>query len=241
MPKSPWPARQKNNARLIGYSSDQLIGCFSGQFVAASQLVIRSIDFSTPRLVGCLSDQLIDRMMHLFVGCSSDLLVDCFPDQLVVLILWSHRHISPNVATEPKNVATRWLGLPGSTQDLSIKKAIKTSNINFAKSKAIREMKCFSTLVLNIEQYEKSLLQLSAKSKINLMRFAKLGSNRDFRIDCELVKKTLNENVDEPSDVDERNENGPSRPISSTAVSSAARAKDQKTNSSQNEKPKAKR
>uniref|UniRef100_A0A673BWW0 FA complementation group I n=1 Tax=Sphaeramia orbicularis TaxID=375764 RepID=A0A673BWW0_9TELE len=49
-------------------------------------------------------------------------------------------------------------------------------------SKLLREMKVIPNLIFSIEQYEKYLITLSKKSKVNLMQYMKLSTSRDFRI-----------------------------------------------------------
>ncbi|XP_045122820.1 Fanconi anemia group I protein-like isoform X2 [Portunus trituberculatus] len=49
-------------------------------------------------------------------------------------------------------------------------------------ARAIKESKLIPSLIFAVEQYEKHLITLSRKSKINLMHEMKLNTNRDFRI-----------------------------------------------------------
>ncbi|CAH8493892.1 unnamed protein product [Heterobilharzia americana] len=49
-------------------------------------------------------------------------------------------------------------------------------------SRSIKDSRLIPQLIYAIEQYERFLMQLSKKSKINLMRNVKLSTSRDFRI-----------------------------------------------------------
>lgn len=72
-------------------------------------------------------------------------------------------------------------------------------------AKVLRETKPIPNLVFAIEQYEKFLIQLSKKSKVNLMQHMKLSTSRDFKIKGNILDMVLRE--DEEDD-DEENEEG---------------------------------
>ncbi|XP_067128123.1 Fanconi anemia group I protein isoform X2 [Centruroides vittatus] len=59
------------------------------------------------------------------------------------------------------------------------------------KAKVLRETKIIPQLIFAIEQYERHLIQLSKKSKVNLMEHIKLATSRDFRINIETVQAAL--------------------------------------------------
>ncbi|XP_031554270.1 Fanconi anemia group I protein-like [Actinia tenebrosa] len=71
------------------------------------------------------------------------------------------------------------------------------------KAKVMKEMKSIPNLIYAIEQYEKFLIQLSKKSKINLMEHFKRSTARDFRINGATLEAALR---DDPSD--EEDEDG---------------------------------
>lgn len=63
-------------------------------------------------------------------------------------------------------------------------------------AKVLRETKPIPNLVFAIEQYEKFLIQLSKKSKVNLMQHMKLSTSRDFKIKGSVLDMVLREDED---------------------------------------------
>ncbi|XP_061773524.1 Fanconi anemia group I protein isoform X2 [Nerophis ophidion] len=77
------------------------------------------------------------------------------------------------------------------------KKKKKRNEVNTAaSSKLIRETKAIPNLIFSIEQYEKFLITLSKKSKVNLMQYMKLSTSRDFRINAATLDAALQEQGD---------------------------------------------
>uniref|UniRef100_A0A8B9K3P8 FA complementation group I n=1 Tax=Astyanax mexicanus TaxID=7994 RepID=A0A8B9K3P8_ASTMX len=60
-------------------------------------------------------------------------------------------------------------------------------------AKIIRQTKAIPSLIYNIEQYEKFLILLSKKSKVNLMQYMKLSTSRDFRINAATLQTAMQE------------------------------------------------
>ncbi|KAM7396515.1 hypothetical protein PAMP_019550 [Pampus punctatissimus] len=75
------------------------------------------------------------------------------------------------------------------------KKKKKRSEVNTAAS-LLRETKAIPNLIFSIEQYEKYLITLSKKSKVNLMQYMKLSTSRDFRINAATLDAALQEQDD---------------------------------------------
>ncbi|XP_076588504.1 Fanconi anemia group I protein [Chaetodon auriga] len=92
------------------------------------------------------------------------------------------------------------------------KKKKKRNEVNTAASaKLLRETKAIPNLIFSIEQYEKYLIALSKKSKVNLMQYMKLSTSRDFRINAATLDAALQEQDDsqettESQDVEETEE-----------------------------------
>ncbi|XP_078588448.1 Fanconi anemia group I protein-like [Branchiostoma floridae x Branchiostoma japonicum] len=59
------------------------------------------------------------------------------------------------------------------------------------KAQVLRETKSIPVLVFAIEQYERYLIQLTKKSKVNLMEHMKMSTSRDFRINTAAVQMAL--------------------------------------------------
>ncbi|XP_040895232.1 Fanconi anemia group I protein isoform X2 [Toxotes jaculatrix] len=73
----------------------------------------------------------------------------------------------------------------------------KRNEVNSAASaKLLRETKAIPELIFSIEQYEKYLITLSKKSKVNLMQYMKLSTSRDFRINAATLDAALQEQDD---------------------------------------------
>ncbi|XP_078113590.1 Fanconi anemia group I protein isoform X2 [Sander vitreus] len=74
------------------------------------------------------------------------------------------------------------------------KKKKKRNEVNTAASaKLLRETKAIPNVVFGIEQYEKYLITLSKKSKVNLMQYMKLSTSRDFRINAASLDAAIQE------------------------------------------------
>lgn len=57
----------------------------------------------------------------------------------------------------------------------------------------LRESRAIPNLIFAIEQYEKFLIRLSKKSKVNLMQHMKLSTSRDFKIKGNILDVVLRE------------------------------------------------
>ncbi|XP_077992604.1 Fanconi anemia group I protein-like [Glandiceps talaboti] len=84
------------------------------------------------------------------------------------------------------------------------KKTDSVASSSSGKAKMLKETKSIPNLIFAIEQYEKFLIQLSKKSKINLMEHFKVSTSRDFRINTAAVQAAL-EQQDTSSDDDDVN------------------------------------
>uniref|UniRef100_A0A8C3JWK5 FA complementation group I n=1 Tax=Calidris pygmaea TaxID=425635 RepID=A0A8C3JWK5_9CHAR len=71
-----------------------------------------------------------------------------------------------------------------------------------AAAKVLRETKPIPNLIFAIEQYEKFLIHLSKKSKVNLMQYMKLSTSRDFRINASMLDSALQEHNAEDAEND---------------------------------------
>ncbi|XP_026032130.1 Fanconi anemia group I protein isoform X1 [Astatotilapia calliptera] len=77
------------------------------------------------------------------------------------------------------------------------KKKKRRNDVNTgASAKLLRETKAIPNLIFSIEQYEKYLITLSKKSKVNLMQYMKLSTSRDFRINAATLDAALQEQDD---------------------------------------------
>ncbi|KAM9183783.1 Fanconi anemia group I protein isoform 1-T1 [Dugong dugon] len=69
----------------------------------------------------------------------------------------------------------------------------KTAAVGTAVAKVLRETKPIPNLIFAIEQYEKFLIHLSKRSKVNLMQHMKLSTSRDFKIRGNILDMVLQE------------------------------------------------
>uniref|UniRef100_A0A8B9RB86 FA complementation group I n=1 Tax=Astyanax mexicanus TaxID=7994 RepID=A0A8B9RB86_ASTMX len=72
--------------------------------------------------------------------------------------------------------------------------------ITYVQAKIIRQTKAIPSLIYNIEQYEKFLILLSKKSKVNLMQYMKLSTSRDFRINAATLQTAMQEQQEKPEE-----------------------------------------
>ncbi|XP_059036005.1 Fanconi anemia group I protein isoform X2 [Mustela lutreola] len=77
----------------------------------------------------------------------------------------------------------------------------KAAAVATAMARVLRETKPIPNLIFAIEQYEKFLIHLSKKSKVNLMQHMKLSTSRDFKIKGNILDMVLrDEEADEPEE-----------------------------------------
>uniref|UniRef100_A0A8C0PXD8 FA complementation group I n=1 Tax=Canis lupus familiaris TaxID=9615 RepID=A0A8C0PXD8_CANLF len=73
----------------------------------------------------------------------------------------------------------------------------KAPAVATAMARVLRETKPIPNLIFAIEQYEKFLIHLSKKSKVNLMQHMKLSTSRDFKIKGNILDVVLREDEDD--------------------------------------------
>ena len=79
------------------------------------------------------------------------------------------------------------------------------------KVRVLKEMKSVPNLIYAVEQYERYLIQLTKKSKINFMENFKRSTSRDFRINCATLDAALREESSEDEDTTKENEEPPQK------------------------------
>uniref|UniRef100_A0A673TR06 FA complementation group I n=1 Tax=Suricata suricatta TaxID=37032 RepID=A0A673TR06_SURSU len=73
----------------------------------------------------------------------------------------------------------------------------KAAAVATAMARALRETRPIPNLIFAIEQYEKFLIHLSKKSKVNLMQHMKLSTSRDFKIKGNILDMVFRGEEDE--------------------------------------------
>ncbi|NWI19188.1 FANCI protein, partial [Crypturellus soui] len=134
------------------------------------------------------------------------------PGRLEKLVKLSGSHLTPqcySFITYVQNIHSESLNF--AEEKKKKKKEDEAAAISTVMAKVLRETKPIPNLIFAIEQYEKFLIHLSKKSKVNLMQYMKLSTSRDFRINTSLLESALQEHSMEDA------ENEPDRDESSTA------------------------
>lgn len=75
-------------------------------------------------------------------------------------------------------------------------------------ARVLRETKPIPNLIFAIEQYEKFLIHLSKRSKVNLMQHMKLSTSRDFKIKGNILDMVLREDEEDEDEEGTATEHG---------------------------------
>ncbi|NWW77491.1 FANCI protein, partial [Climacteris rufus] len=134
------------------------------------------------------------------------------PGRLEKLVKLSGSHLTPqcySFITYVQNIHSESLSFV--EEKKKKKKEDEAAAVSTVMAKVLRETKPIPNLIFAIEQYEKFLIHLSKKSKVNLMQYMKLSTSRDFRINASVLDSALQERSTEDA------ENEPDNDQSSTA------------------------
>uniref|UniRef100_W5NBC0 FA complementation group I n=1 Tax=Lepisosteus oculatus TaxID=7918 RepID=W5NBC0_LEPOC len=118
----------------------------------------------------------------------------CLPTRFEKLVKLSGSHLTPQCYTFITYVQSEELSAGGADR-----KKKKKEEATAVSAKVLRETKAIPNLVFSIEQYEKFLILLSKKSKVNLMQYMKLSTSRDFRINAATLDAALQEQEEQES------------------------------------------
>ncbi|GAB1292231.1 Fanconi anemia group I protein homolog [Apodemus speciosus] len=105
------------------------------------------------------------------------------PNTVEKLVKLSGSHLTPNKSSNNPKCSEKE------------KAAVSTT-----MAKVLRETKPIPNLVFAIEQYEKFLIQLSKKCKVNLMQHMKLSTSRDFKIKGNVLDMVLREDGEDENE-----------------------------------------
>ncbi|KAM6352218.1 Fanconi anemia group I protein [Alca torda] len=147
---------------------------------------------------------------HYIQACRST--SNTIPARLEKLVKLSGSHLTPqcySFITYVQNIHSESLSF--AEEKKKKKKEDEAAAVSTVMAKVLRETKPIPNLIFAIEQYEKFLIHLSKKSKVNLMQYMKLSTSRDFRINASMLDSTLQEHNTEDA------ENEPDNDQSSTA------------------------
>ncbi|GAA5807873.1 hypothetical protein MFLAVUS_001253 [Mucor flavus] len=83
-------------------------------------------------------------------------------------------------------------------QDTSIKKKGKRKEVNMKqRAKIQRESRMIPNLIFAVEQFERHLIQLSRKSRVDFMQYMKRSTSRDFKIQMNLINQESSDEEEE--------------------------------------------
>ncbi|NXC43000.1 FANCI protein, partial [Penelope pileata] len=147
---------------------------------------------------------------HYIQACRST--ASTIPGRLEKLVKLSGSHLTPqcySFITYVQNIHSESLSF--AEEKKKKKKEDEAAAVSTVMAKVLRDTKPIPNLIFAIEQYEKFLIHLSKKSKVNLMQYMKLSTSRDFRINASMLDSVLQEHSTEDA------ENEPDNDQSSTA------------------------
>ncbi|XP_054569236.1 Fanconi anemia group I protein [Eptesicus fuscus] len=128
------------------------------------------------------------------------------PKIMEKLVKLSGSHLTPvcySFISYVQNKSSRSPPCPGGKKKAAAAGAV-------AVARVLRETKPIPNLIFAIEQYEKFLIFLSKRSKVNLMQHIKLSTSRDFKIKGNILDMLLREEEEEEEDDDENREDAAS-------------------------------
>ncbi|XP_072889339.1 Fanconi anemia group I protein isoform X1 [Hemitrygon akajei] len=120
------------------------------------------------------------------------------PARFEKLVKLSGSHLTPQCyafITYVQNIQNEMMSFGGGAGKKKDKKK-EMAAVSAATARVLRETKPIPNLIFAIEQYEKFLIHLTKKSKVNLMQYMKLSTSRDFRINVATLDAALQEQED---------------------------------------------
>ncbi|NXM68957.1 FANCI protein, partial [Serilophus lunatus] len=138
---------------------------------------------------------------HYIQACRST--SNTIPGRLEKLVKLSGSHLTPqcySFITYVQNIHSESLSFI--EEKKKKKKEDEAAVVSTVMAKVLRETKPIPNLIFAIEQYEKFLIHLSKKSKVNLMQYMKLSTSRDFRINASVLDSALQNTEDAENEPD---------------------------------------
>ncbi|NXX42614.1 FANCI protein, partial [Tricholaema leucomelas] len=126
------------------------------------------------------------------------------PGRLEKLVKLSGSHLTPqcySFITYVQNIHSESLSF--AEEKKKKKKEDEAAAVSTVMAKVLRDTKPIPNLVFAIEQYEKFLIHLSKKSKVNLMQYMKLSTSRDFRINAAVLDSAMQEHSAPDADTEQ--------------------------------------
>ncbi|XP_058150652.1 Fanconi anemia group I protein isoform X2 [Dasypus novemcinctus] len=126
------------------------------------------------------------------------------PKNMEKLVKLSGSHLTPLCYSFISYVQNKSKSL----KSVGEKKKEKTADDATVMARVLRETKPIPNLIFAIEQYEKFLIHLSKKSKVNLMQHMKLSTSRDFKIKGNILDMILQEDEGDENEESTASEHG---------------------------------
>lgn len=97
------------------------------------------------------------------------------------------------------------------SQDEGSKKKGKRREVDMKqKAKILRETKMIPNLIFAVEQFERHLIQLSRKSRVDFMQYMKRSTSRDFKIQVDKIMEPGESSSEDEASLKRVNEEGES-------------------------------
>ncbi|KAG2213869.1 hypothetical protein INT47_001138 [Mucor saturninus] len=132
------------------------------------------------------------RTLHTFVKYKIVYPQDISPDFINVI---------SKAGTEITERMYKFLTVYGQSQqqeNVSVKKKGKKKEVNLKqRAKIQRESRMIPNLIFAVEQFERHLIQLSRKSRVDFMQYMKRSTSRDFKIQMSLINQESSEEEEE--------------------------------------------
>uniref|UniRef100_A0A8C9GD06 FA complementation group I n=1 Tax=Piliocolobus tephrosceles TaxID=591936 RepID=A0A8C9GD06_9PRIM len=123
------------------------------------------------------------------------------PKNMEKLVKLSGSHLTPVCYSFISYVQNKSLNYTGEKKE-------KPAAVATAMARVLRETKPIPNLIFAIEQYEKFLIHLSKRSKVNLMQHMKLSTSRDFKIKGNILDMVLREGGEDENEEGTASEHG---------------------------------
>ncbi|XP_008068810.1 Fanconi anemia group I protein isoform X1 [Carlito syrichta] len=130
------------------------------------------------------------------------------PKNMEKLVKLSGSHLTPlcySFISYVQNKKSKSLKYTGEKKKEKTAAAAATAT---AMARVLRETKPIPNLIFAIEQYEKFLIHLSKRSKVNLMQHMKLSTSRDFKIKGNILDMVLRDDGEDENEEGTASEHG---------------------------------
>ncbi|KAB1257455.1 Fanconi anemia group I protein, partial [Camelus dromedarius] len=158
--------------------------------LSQAEKVLEEVDWLITRLKGQVSQEIIPEETSSQATLPNHPIEKAIIIQLGTLLTFFHELVQTAL---PSGSCVDTL-----LKDLCKMYTILTALVRYAR--VLRETKPIPNLIFAIEQYEKFLIHLSKRSKVNLMQHIKLSTSRDFKIKGNILDVVLREDEEDENE-----------------------------------------